>query len=137
MSQQQIQNLVWEFLTGDRLYLMKLPARLLLAALTLSIGSLTPIVPPQMSLADSHVSDRCASMNTGRCQSCPPVTGATASALGTSCCTIQSTCCALYFARAKPFIAGMHLIGTIGFSDERGTTRADRPPVPPPRCAFS
>jgi hypothetical protein len=132
-----VENLLWKLLTSDRLKPMILPARLLLAALALSIGCLTPIVSPQTTLTNSRTSDRCASVNTGRCHSCPMTTGETSSAFGSSCCATQSGCCALYLTRATTFSAGVQLIGTVGVNDERATTRTQRPPVPPPRGAFS
>jgi hypothetical protein len=135
--QPQIENILWKVLAGDKLKPMKLPARLFLAVLTLSIGSLTPIAPPQMSLADWHTSDRCTSVNTGRCHSCPTTMDETTSASASPRCATQSSCCALYFTRATRFFADMHLIGTVGVRNERVTTRAQRPPVPPPRGAFS
>jgi hypothetical protein len=132
-----IENVLWKVPTGDKLQPMNLPARLLLAALTLGVGALSPIVPPQIYLADSPTSDRCASLNTGRCHSCPMTTGQTTSAFASSCCATQTGCCALYLTRGTTFSVGVHLIGTVGVNDERVTTRTQRPPVPPPRGAFS
>jgi hypothetical protein len=133
----QIENILWKILTGDKLQQMKLPARLLLAALALSIGCLTQAVPPQTTLTNSQTSDRCASVNTGRCHSCPMTMGETTSASASACCATQSACCALYLTRGTPFITGMHLIGTVGIRDERVMMRAERPPVPPPRALLS
>jgi len=116
---------------------MKLPARFFLAVLTLSIGVLTPIAAPPVSLADSNVSDCCVKVDAGRCHGCPTNMTETTSTFGPSCCTTQSTCCLLYFTRVTPFFARMQLIGTVGVNDERVTTRTRRPPVPPPRGAFS
>jgi hypothetical protein len=111
---------------------MKLPARLLLAALLLSVGSLTPIVPGETILAISRTSNCCASQNTGMCHSCPATMG-----FASSCCASQSACLALYLSKATPFSASVHPLGVIGVSDERATKRAERPPVPPPRSVFS
>ena len=127
----------WKALTGDKLRAMKLPARLLLAVLTLSIGFLTPIVSPQTTLTNAQTPDRCASVNMGRCHACPTSMGESTSAFGSSCCTTQSACCALYFTSATPFSSRMELIGRVGVRDEIVTTRVERPPVPPPRTLFS
>ena len=137
ISRGRIENLLWKDPTGDKLQAMKPPAGLFLAVLTLGIVALTPIVPPQMSLEDSHTSDCCATMNTGRCHSCPMPIGETSSTLGGSCCATQSACCTLYFARPAVFSTSMLLLGTVRVSDERVTTRAERPPVPPPRALFA
>ena len=50
---------------------MKLPARFFLAVLTLSIGALTPIAAPPISLADSNVSDCCVKMDAGQVSQLP------------------------------------------------------------------
>lgn len=116
---------------------MRLPARFFLVVLSLSIGTLTPIVAPPISVAGSNVSDRCVKMDAGRCHSCPTNMTEATSTFGSSCCVTQSACCALYFTRVTPFCSRMQLIGTVGVNDVRGMTRTQRPPVPPPRGAFS
>jgi hypothetical protein len=116
---------------------MKLPTRLLWAALTLSVGALSPIVPVEASLPKSQISNCCAGQNVGRCTGCPMNAGETPSSFASSCCSAQSTCCSLYFVRSTPFFVSMRMSGTIGFSNERATARAERPPVPPPRGWFS
>jgi hypothetical protein len=137
VSREQIENILWKVLTGDKLRAMKLPARLLLAALTLSVGALSPIVPAEVSLPNSHASNCCVSQNADRCHSCLTTMGDTTSALASSCCAAQSGCCALYFTRSTPFSTSMQLLGVIGINDEGATTRTQRPLVPPPRGAFS
>ena len=134
-SQRRIENFLWKVLAGDKLKPMKLPARLLLAGLTLSIGALSPMVPPQMSFPKSVASDCCAIMNPGACHRCPGTMSDTTSA--SSCCTTQSACLALYFSKATAFSTSMHLLGVVNVSDEPVTTRIHRPPVPPPRGEFS
>jgi hypothetical protein len=131
------ENLFWKIPIADKLPAMKLPTRLLLAALVLSIGSLTPIVPGETSLAILHTSNCCASMKMVGCHRCPATMGETTSGFASSCCVSQSACLALYFSKATPFSASVHLLGVIGVSDERATTRIERPPVPPPRSVFS
>ena len=128
---------LWKVPTGDKLRGMKLPARLLLVALTLSVGALLPIVPAEVSLPKSQTPSCCPAEEVARCNSCPTTMGQTPSSFASSCCSTQSTCCALYFVRATPFSVSMRVLGTIGFSDERVTARAERPPVPPPRGQFS
>ncbi|MFZ0916043.1 MAG: hypothetical protein WAN04_04045 [Candidatus Udaeobacter sp.] len=116
---------------------MKLPARLLLAALLLSIGSLTPMEPGKTFLAISQTSNCCAGMHTSGCHGCLTSTGETSSGFGSSCCGMGSACFALYFTKVASFFAQIHLIGTIGVSDEHGTTLTQRPAVPPPRSVIS
>ena len=128
-------NVLWKVPTRDKLKPMKLPARLLLAALTLGVGALSPIAPTEASLPKSHASNCCASMNAGGCHSCLKTMGETTSA--SSCCAAQSVCCAFYFTRAIPFSADMRLLGVVGVSDECAKTRTQRPSVPPPRGVFS
>jgi hypothetical protein len=127
----------WKILVGDKLWPVKLAPRLLMAALVLSIGSLTPVLSRETSLSTPHETNCCADINTGRCHSCSTNAGETNPGLGSTCCAAQSVCCALYFTKAKAFVTPMQLIGTVGISDERPSARAQRPPVPPPRSAIS
>jgi hypothetical protein len=126
-----------KILVGDKLCPMKLPARLLMAALVLSIGSLTPVLSREMSLSTPHETNCCADINTGRCPSCPTNIGETNTGFGSACCTTQSVCCALYFTKAKVFVTPTQVIGTVGVNAERASARAQRPPVPPPRSVIS
>jgi len=128
---------LWKGLAGDKLQGMKLPAQLLLVALTLSVGALSPIVPAEVSFPKSQTSGCCPAEEVATCNSCPTAMGQTPSSFASSCCLVHWTCCALYFARATPFFTNMRVLGTIGASDERATMRAERPPVPPPRSDFS
>jgi hypothetical protein len=121
----------------DKLPLMKVPVRMLLAALLLSIGSLTPLEPGKTSLAISQSSNCCAGMHTGGCHGCLTNTGETSSGFGSTCCPTGSACFALYFIKAEPFLARIHLIGAIGVRDDHATTLTQRPPVPPPRSVVS
>src|SRR4029450_3011787 len=115
---------------------MKLPARLLLAVLTLSIGSLTPIGSPQRALTNSQTSDRCVMTNTRTCHSCPTSMDGTPTP-GSSCCMTQLGCCALYLTRTTPVLADIPLIGTVNLDDERAMARTQRPLIPPPRGGLS
>ncbi len=117
---------------------MKLPARLFLAVLTLSIGTLTPIVPPPISLADSNVSDCCVKMDAGRCHSCP--TNDDRDDFNFWVVMLRDPVGMLrtvFYESDAILFTSMQLIGTVGVNDERATTRTQRPPVPPPRGAFS
>lgn len=126
-----------ENLARDKIYPMKLPARLLLAALTISIGFFTPIFPGKTSPAISHKINCCADMSVDGCQSCPMNTGATNSGSGSTCCAMQSVCLLLYFTSPTSLVTAMQMISTIGVINECATARAQRPPVPPPRILFS
>ena len=128
---------LWKGLAGDKLQGMKLPARLLLVALTLSVGALSPIVPAEVSFPKSQTSGCCPAEEVATCNSCPTAMGQTPSSFASSCCSTQSTCCSLYFVRTTPFSVSMRVTGAVSFSDERATARAERPPVPPPRSQFS
>src|SRR4029453_8320187 len=119
-----MENFLWKVLVGDKLCPMKLAARLLMAALVLSIGSLTPVLSREMSLSTPHETNCCADMKMGGCHSCPTDTGATHSGFASTCCTAQSVCCALYFSKPKAFVAPMQPIGTVGVNDQRVSARA-------------
>jgi len=76
-------------------------------------------------------------MDMGGCHGCPANTGGMNSGFGSTCCGGQAGCCWLYFTDVARFVTGMEMVGKVGISNERVTTRAQRPPVPPPRIAFS
>jgi hypothetical protein len=121
----------------DKIYPMKLLARLLLVVLTISIGCVTPMLPGETASAISHKVTCCAEMNMDGCHSCPVNTGATHPRSASTCCTGQSSCLLLYLTGTTPLVTGMHMIGTVGLINARATARAQRPPVPPPRISFS
>src|SRR2546430_13257592 len=123
---------------GDKMYSMKLPARGVLCALTISIGFLSPIVPGEMPGAVSQQTDRCAyqaqSSQCCRSQSQP---AASSSAMRSNCCSSQVCCVVLYVISAAylldPTLAGERICEVA----EHASARNQRPPVPPPRVEFS
>jgi len=131
------ENILWKVLRSDKLQPMKLPARLLLAGLTLGVSVLSPIAPAEVPTPDSHISNCCASQSMDKCHSCLVAMGETTPASASSCCTTQTTCLALYFSKATPFSTSMHLLGVIRVGDERATARTQRPLIPPPRGGLS
>jgi len=114
---------------------MKLPARLLLAVLALSLASLTPVLPGESVSSLPHKTC-CADMNMDAGLRCPINPGGTTSS-SAACCTAPAVCLLLYFGNANPFSAGAEMSGTISLNDDRITARAQRPPVPPPRSVLS
>jgi hypothetical protein len=132
----QIENLLWKIAPGDRLWAMKLPARLLLVVLVAGIGLFTVMPPGKVLLAVPQTSC-CRNMDMQGCHGCLSHTTGSSSALESTCCGTQSGCCSLYFTRATPFLTGMQLIVVIGINDEHATVRAQRPLVPPPRGVFA
>jgi hypothetical protein len=120
----------------DNLYRMATPAKLLLAVLVVGIGCLAPVLPDQSSHVTQQKTECCADINVDGSHSCPINRGANNSACG-STCTTPAVCLLLYFGNANTFIANSQLIGTISVGNAALTARAQRPPVPPPRAAFS
>jgi len=114
---------------------MKLPAQLLLAVLTVSLASLTPVLPGESA---TTVQQRtcCKDMNMDAGARCPINPGGASSSSAT-CCTAPAVCLLLYFGNANAFAAGTEISGTISVNDDRVTARSQRPPVPPPRAEFS
>jgi hypothetical protein len=112
---------------------MKLPSRLLLAVLAVSLASLTSVLPGE-SAPTVQQKTCCADMNMDAGVRCPINPGGTSTA---TCCTSSAVCLLLYFGNANAFAAGAQISGTISASSERVTTRSNRPPVPPPRPEFS
>ena len=114
---------------------MKLPAQLLLAVLTVSLASLTPVLPGE-SAPTVQQKTCCADMNMDAGARCPINPGGTSSSSAT-CCTASAVCLLLYFGNANAFAAEAEMSGTISVNDARVTARSQRPPVPPPRAEFS
>lgn len=111
--------------------------RFLLAILALGIGSLTPTLPDQLASASKHKVQCCADMNVANSHSCPISRGANNSTAGSTCCSSQAPCFVCYSHAADDFLARVNAIGFTSFVNDRVTVRAQRPPVPPPRIAFS
>ena len=114
---------------------MKLPARLLLAVLAVSLASLTPVLPGE-SVPPVQQKTCCADMNMDAGARCPINPGGTSSSSAT-CCTASAVCLLLYFGNANAFAVGAEMSGTVLMNDDRVTARFQRPPVPPPRAQFS
>src|SRR6266513_2255771 len=114
---------------------MKLPARLLLAVLALSLASLTPVLPEESVLPVQHRTC-CADMNMDAGLRCPINPSGTTS-ISAACCVGPSVCLLLYFGNANAFAAGTEMSGRVFVNNDRVTTRSQRPPVPPPRVEFS
>ena len=114
---------------------MSLPARLLLAVLTVSLASLTPVLPGE-SAPTLQQKTCCADMNMDAGLRCPINPGETTSS-SAACCTGPAVCLLLYFGNANAFAADAEVSGTISVNDDRVTARSQRPPVPPPRAEFS
>src|SRR4029450_6005431 len=113
---------------------MKLPARGVLCALTISIGLLSPIIPGEMPGGESQQTDRCAyQAPSSQCCSSQSQPAASSSAMRSNCCSGQVCCVVLYFVStgslADPILAGER----IGEIAQRASARTQRPPVPPPR----
>jgi hypothetical protein len=115
---------------------MNSPARLLLAVLVLALGGLAPVLPDQSSSVPQQKAHCCADMSMDGSHSCPINRGASNSGCGSTCNT-PAACLLFYFGNANAFIANSHLIGTISLSNANSIARSQRPPVPPPRIAFS
>jgi len=114
---------------------VSVPARLLLAVLAVSLASLTPVLPGEpVPIAQQKTC--CVDVNMDAGVRCPINPGGTSSSSAT-CCTAPAVCLLLYFGNANAFAAGAEMSGTISVNDDRATARSQRPPVPPPRIAFS
>jgi hypothetical protein len=113
--------------------MMKLSAQLLLAVLTVSLASLTPVLPGE-SAPTVQQKTCCADMNMDAGVRCPINPGGTTSA---TCCTSPAVCLLFYLGNANAFAAEAQMSGTISVNDDRVTARSNRPPVPPPRAEVS
>jgi hypothetical protein len=122
----------------DKMYLMKLPARVVLSAVIISVGLLSPIMPSEMPGAVSQQADRCAyQVTSSQCCRSQSQPAASSSAMRSNCCSGQVCCVVLYVVSAAclldPILAGER----IGEITQHASARTQRPPVPPPRVEFS
>src|SRR4030095_8104950 len=90
---------------------MKLPARGVLCALTISIGLLSPIMPGEMPGGESQQTDRCAyQAPSTQCCSSQSQPAESSSAMRSNCCSGQACCVVLYVfstaCLADPILAG-------------------------------
>jgi len=115
---------------------MKLPARLLLAVLTVSLASLTPVLPGEPIPPLQQKTSCCADMNMDAGLRCPINPGGTSSSSAT-CCTAPAVCLLIYLSTANAFAAQSQMNGTISTNNDRVSARSQRPLVPPPRTAVS
>jgi hypothetical protein len=113
---------------------MKLPARLLFVILTLTLASLSPVLPDDSVPSLEHKTRCCADMNMDGGARCPINPGGTSAA---TCCTMPAVCLLLYFSGSNDFVPGMLSAGLHDSANNRVTTRSYRPPVPPPRASVS
>lgn len=116
---------------------MKVTVRLLFVLLTVSLGSLTPIVPGQIVPSPQSKTNCCADMNAVAGQRCPLNPTGNSSTSGSTCCVSPSTCVPLCVNSGDGFAGPSETIGPVFVNNDRVSARSQRPPVPPPRSAFS
>jgi hypothetical protein len=127
-----------EMSASDNMYPVKLPARLVICVLSISIGLLSPILPGEMARAASQQTNRRAyEVTSGQCCGSQSRPAPSSSAMNSNCCSGQTCCVVLYVAStthlADPFLTGER----ISAMEQHALARTQRPPVPPPRVEFS
>jgi hypothetical protein len=115
---------------------MDLAVRLLFALLAINLAALTPVVPDKSAPVVQQKHSCCVDMNVKGGVRCPINSGSTTPSSAT-CCSGPAACLLLYFGNANTFSAQAQLTGAISLDNDRPTARSQRPPVPPPRVAFS
>jgi len=115
---------------------MKLTARLLFALLAINLAALTPVVPGEAAPVVEQKHSCCADMNVNSGARCP-INSSSTTPSSAMCCSGPAACLFLYFGNANSFSAQTQLSGPISLSNDSPIARSQRPPVPPPRIAFS
>jgi len=115
---------------------MKPPAQLLFALLAINLAALTPVVPDASATVVKQKHSCCADMNMDASQRCP-INPSGTNSTSAMCCTGPAVCLLLYFSGSNDFIPRMLGADWRNSFNDRVTARSQRPPVPPPRIAFS
>src|ERR1700736_3840271 len=115
---------------------MTTSARILFAALAISVGSLTPVLPSGSAPSVQQKHSCCADMNVDVGQRCPINPSGTTSS-SSLCCTGPAVCLLLYFSGSNDFVLGMLSASHLDSLNLRITERSQPPPVPPPRVSVA
>jgi hypothetical protein len=111
-------------------------ARILFASLAISVASLTPVLPSSSVTIIQQKHSCCADMSMDASQRCP-INPSGTNSTSSMCCTGPAVCLLLYFSGSNDFIPGVLGADWRDLFNPRVTARSHRPPVPPPRVAFS
>jgi hypothetical protein len=107
-----------------------------LLSITLALGvPIAPMAPIDVAKALSPHSKCCAHVKIDPCQRCPLSSNQTSS--NSTCCSVQAPCFVGYANSSEDFVAGVSRNDFKTSANDRVSARFQRPPVPPPRIAFS
>jgi hypothetical protein len=105
----------------------------LLLAIAVLVAPAAPIEIAKISSPDAICSTM--HMNMDPCQRCPLSSNQTSS--NSTCCSVQAPCFVGYANSSEDFVAGVSRNDFTTSANDRVSARFQRPPVPPPRVAFS
>jgi hypothetical protein len=106
------------------------------ALLSISVASLTPVLPTDSAPTVQPKHLCCADMNMDTGQRCPINPSGTTSS-SSLCCTGPAVCLLLYFSGSNDFVPGMLSASHLDSLNLRITERSQPPPVPPPRVSVA
>jgi hypothetical protein len=109
-------------------------------SVTLAVAVLiAPMAPIEIAKAISPHHGCCVkpAVKADPCQHCPMAPTSPASSSGSTCCSVQAPCFVGYAHGLDNFLAGIASGHFAMAVNQRVTARSQRPPVPPPRSAFS
>jgi hypothetical protein len=110
-------------------------SRITLALILIVAVLIAPAAPIDLSRFVSAKAGCSARMDTDPCQRCPVRSNQTNS--NSACCSVQAPCFVGYANAYDDFIAATRSGEIARVLNDRITSRSQRPPVPPPRIAFS
>src|SRR5262249_22644186 len=121
-----------------RIQVRRWPAGFFLVFLAISVGRATqmlrvkpsPAVPGQEKFCPYEIA-------ANECNRCPLSSSASGCVAQSNCSSCQVCCLAIYFANGASLVAPVSLTGRNRETEQRASARSERPPVPPPRVAFS
>jgi hypothetical protein len=114
-----------------------MPSRIAFSlVLTIAVVAL-PAAPIELTKAFSPKTSCSAHTKIARCQGCPMTPSSPSSGSGSTCCSAQAPCFVGYANSSEDFVAGVSRNDFTTSANDRVSARFQRPPVPPPRVAFS
>jgi len=108
----------------------------LIVAMSVLVAPAAPIEIQKITSPHTSCCSRPA-LNADPCQRCPMTPSSSGSSSASTCCSVQAPCFVCHANSSEDFVAAIRSFDATRATDDPVTARFQRPPVPPPRIAFS